>query len=150
MSQIPSTPASRCDPKARDEVPQRVIGNGVQNESALLHGTSRAIAEQRMHARSQVLIATTREFASCHVSPVPSATAPDADVVCARSSVLRRVRLRRDGDRRSDTIAKRAMVADLDRDDVLFIVEYRSSVVEQNLRPARAHGSVLPFHADER
>jgi len=22
--------------------------------------------------------------------------------------------------------------------------------VEQNLRPARAHGSVLPFHADER
>lgn len=40
------------------------------------------------------------------------------------------LRLRRDGDRRSDTIAKREMVADLDRDHVLFIVEDRSSVVE--------------------
>jgi len=40
------------------------------------------------------------------------------------------LRLRRDGDRRSDTIAKREMVADLDRDRVLFIVEDRSSVVE--------------------
>lgn len=40
------------------------------------------------------------------------------------------LRLRRDGDRRSDTVAKREMVADLDPDRVLFIVEDRSSVVE--------------------
>ena len=39
------------------------------------------------------------------------------------------LRLRRDGDRRSDTIAKRDMVADLDSERVLFIVEDRSSVV---------------------
>jgi phosphoglycolate phosphatase-like HAD superfamily hydrolase len=40
------------------------------------------------------------------------------------------LRLRRDGDRRPDTIAKREMLADLDRDRVLFIVEDRNSVVE--------------------
>ena len=40
------------------------------------------------------------------------------------------LRLRRDGDRRSDTVAKREMLADLDRTQVLFIVEDRSSVVE--------------------
>jgi phosphoglycolate phosphatase-like HAD superfamily hydrolase len=40
------------------------------------------------------------------------------------------LRLRRDGDRRSDTVAKREMVADLDRGRVLFIVEDRTSVVE--------------------
>ena len=40
------------------------------------------------------------------------------------------LRLRRDGDRRSDTVAKREMVADLDRGHVLFIVEDRTSVVD--------------------
>jgi len=48
------------------------------------------------------------------------------------------LRLRRDGDRRSDTIAKREMLADIDRTRVLFIVEDRSSVVEM----WRAHGFV--------
>jgi len=40
------------------------------------------------------------------------------------------LRLRRDGDRRSDTIAKQEMLAGIDRSKVLFIVEDRSSVVE--------------------
>jgi hypothetical protein len=39
------------------------------------------------------------------------------------------LRLRRDGDRRSDTIAKREMLADIERARVLFIIEDRSSVV---------------------
>jgi phosphoglycolate phosphatase-like HAD superfamily hydrolase len=40
------------------------------------------------------------------------------------------LRLRRDGDRRADTLAKRQMLADLAPAQVLFIVEDRSSVVE--------------------
>jgi len=40
------------------------------------------------------------------------------------------LRLRRDGDRRSDTMAKQEMLAGIDRDRVLFIVEDRSSVVD--------------------
>jgi phosphoglycolate phosphatase-like HAD superfamily hydrolase len=40
------------------------------------------------------------------------------------------LRLRRDGDRRSDTIAKREMLAGIERTRVLFIVEDRSSVVQ--------------------
>jgi phosphoglycolate phosphatase-like HAD superfamily hydrolase len=40
------------------------------------------------------------------------------------------LRLRRDGDRRSDAIAKKEMLRDLDRSRVLFIVEDRSRVVE--------------------
>jgi hypothetical protein len=40
------------------------------------------------------------------------------------------LRLRRDGDRRSDTIAKREMLAGIDPAHVLFIVEDRTSVVE--------------------
>jgi phosphoglycolate phosphatase-like HAD superfamily hydrolase len=40
------------------------------------------------------------------------------------------LRLRHDGDRRSDTIAKRELLADLDPERVLFIVEDRSAVVE--------------------
>jgi FMN phosphatase YigB (HAD superfamily) len=40
------------------------------------------------------------------------------------------LRLRRDGDRRSDTISKREMLAGIDPAHVLFIVEDRASVVE--------------------
>jgi len=40
------------------------------------------------------------------------------------------LRLRRNGDRRSDTIAKREMLDDLDRTQILFVVEDRASVVE--------------------
>jgi len=40
------------------------------------------------------------------------------------------LRLRRDGDRRADTVAKREMLTDIDRSCVLFIVEDRTSVVE--------------------
>jgi phosphoglycolate phosphatase-like HAD superfamily hydrolase len=40
------------------------------------------------------------------------------------------LRLRRKGDRRSDTIAKREMLEGLDLADILFVVEDRSSVVE--------------------
>ena len=40
------------------------------------------------------------------------------------------IRLRADGDRRSDTIAKREMLAGIDRTRVLFIVEDRNSVVQ--------------------
>ena len=38
--------------------------------------------------------------------------------------------LRRDGDRRSDVIVKREMLAGLDRSKILFVVEDRSGVVE--------------------
>lgn len=38
--------------------------------------------------------------------------------------------LRRDGDRRSDTVVKREMLADIDKSQVLFVVEDRSRVVE--------------------
>jgi phosphoglycolate phosphatase-like HAD superfamily hydrolase len=40
------------------------------------------------------------------------------------------LRLRRNGDRRSDTIAKREMLEGLDRATILFVVEDRASVVE--------------------
>ena len=40
------------------------------------------------------------------------------------------LRLRRDGDRRSDTLAKQEMLAGIDRASVLFIVEDRRGVVE--------------------
>jgi hypothetical protein len=40
------------------------------------------------------------------------------------------LRMRRDGDRRSDTIAKREMLAGLDRSRILFVVEDRDRVVE--------------------
>ena len=40
------------------------------------------------------------------------------------------LRLRRNGDRRSDTIAKREMLVGLDRATILFVVEDRASVVE--------------------
>jgi phosphoglycolate phosphatase-like HAD superfamily hydrolase len=40
------------------------------------------------------------------------------------------LRLRRTGDRRSDTIAKREMLEGLDRSQILFVVEDRSRVVE--------------------
>ena len=40
------------------------------------------------------------------------------------------LRLRRNGDRRSDTVAKREMLDDLDRTRILFVVEDRASVVE--------------------
>lgn len=40
------------------------------------------------------------------------------------------LRLRRDGDRRSDVVAKREMLAGIDRSRVLFVVEDRSRVVE--------------------
>lgn len=38
--------------------------------------------------------------------------------------------LRRDGDRRSDVIIKREMLAGIDRSKILFVVEDRSGVVE--------------------
>jgi phosphoglycolate phosphatase-like HAD superfamily hydrolase len=38
--------------------------------------------------------------------------------------------LRRDGDMRSDTVAKREMLARIDRSKILFVVEDRSRVVE--------------------
>ena len=38
--------------------------------------------------------------------------------------------LRRDGDRRSDVIVKREMLAGIDRSKILFVVEDRSGVVE--------------------
>jgi len=38
--------------------------------------------------------------------------------------------LRRDGDMRSDVIAKREMLAGIDRSEILFVVEDRSRVVE--------------------
>lgn len=38
--------------------------------------------------------------------------------------------LRKDGDRRSDTIVKREMLAGIDKSKILFIVEDRSRVVE--------------------
>jgi putative acid phosphatase of HAD superfamily subfamily IIIB len=38
--------------------------------------------------------------------------------------------LRRDGDMRSDTVAKREMLAGIDRSKILFVVEDRSRVVE--------------------
>ena len=38
--------------------------------------------------------------------------------------------LRRDGDRRTDTIVKREMLAGLDRSKILFVVEDRNGVVE--------------------
>ena len=38
--------------------------------------------------------------------------------------------LRPDGDRRSDVIVKREMLADLDKSKILFVVEDRSGVVE--------------------
>ncbi|HEX6270139.1 MAG TPA: HAD family acid phosphatase [Anaerolineales bacterium] len=38
--------------------------------------------------------------------------------------------LRRDGDRRSDTVVKREMLAGIDKSKVLFVVEDRSRVVE--------------------
>ena len=38
--------------------------------------------------------------------------------------------LRPDGDRRSDVIVKREMLADIDRSKILFVVEDRSGVVE--------------------
>ena len=40
------------------------------------------------------------------------------------------LRLRRTGDRRSDTVAKREMLEGLDRERILFVVEDRASVVE--------------------
>ena len=40
------------------------------------------------------------------------------------------LRLRRDGDRRSDTIAKREMLEGIDRSRILFVVEDRTRVVE--------------------
>ena len=40
------------------------------------------------------------------------------------------LRLRRDGDRRSDAIAKKEMLRGLDRSEILFVVEDRSRVVE--------------------
>jgi len=40
------------------------------------------------------------------------------------------LRLRRDGDRRSDVIVKREMLAGIDKSRVLFVVEDRSRVVE--------------------
>ena len=40
------------------------------------------------------------------------------------------LRLRRDGDRRSDVVAKREMLAGIDRNHILFVVEDRSRVVE--------------------
>lgn len=40
------------------------------------------------------------------------------------------LRLRRDGDMRSDVIAKREMLAGIEKDKVLFVVEDRSRVVE--------------------
>jgi phosphoglycolate phosphatase-like HAD superfamily hydrolase len=40
------------------------------------------------------------------------------------------LRLRRSGDRRSDTIAKREMLEGLDRANILFVVEDRANVVE--------------------
>ena len=40
------------------------------------------------------------------------------------------LRLRRDGDRRSDTVVKREMLAGLDKNKILFVVEDRSRVVE--------------------
>ena len=40
------------------------------------------------------------------------------------------LRLRPDGDRRSDVIVKREMLAGLDRSKILFVVEDRSGVVE--------------------
>jgi FMN phosphatase YigB (HAD superfamily) len=38
--------------------------------------------------------------------------------------------LRRDGDRRSDVIVKREILAELDKEKILFVVEDRSRVVE--------------------
>jgi len=38
--------------------------------------------------------------------------------------------LRRDGDRRSDVVAKQEMIAGVDKGKVLFVVEDRSRVVE--------------------
>ena len=38
--------------------------------------------------------------------------------------------LRRDGDRRSDSVVKREMLAGIDRSQILFVVEDRSRVVE--------------------
>ena len=40
------------------------------------------------------------------------------------------LRLRPDNDRRSDTVVKREMVADIDHNKILFVVEDRSRVVE--------------------
>jgi hypothetical protein len=40
------------------------------------------------------------------------------------------IRLRADGDMRSDTIAKREMLRGLDKSKILFVVEDRSRVVE--------------------
>lgn len=40
------------------------------------------------------------------------------------------LRLRKDGDRRSDVIAKREMLAGLDKSSILFVVEDRSRVVD--------------------
>jgi hypothetical protein len=40
------------------------------------------------------------------------------------------LRLRRDGDRRSDVIVKREMLAGIDKTQVLFVVEDRNRVVQ--------------------
>jgi phosphoglycolate phosphatase-like HAD superfamily hydrolase len=56
--------------------------------------------------------------------------AQTAEWLAAQGVPYHELRLRRDGDLRSDTVAKREMLRGIDKRRVLFVVEDRSRVVE--------------------
>jgi hypothetical protein len=154
-----SAPASRCDPDRRREVPQctnAARATQMTDEIAVfdIDGTLADVSERLHHVRAKpknwnaffAAMAQDKAIASivrlCNLlhdagvrvvlcSGRPERYRSDTVAWLAREGVgYDELRLRRDGDRRSDAIAKREMLADIDRTRVLFIVEDRSSVVE--------------------
>ena len=71
MTQNPSTPASRCDRKAGNEVPQRVNGNGLHNKrrAPAPHKSCHCAARMPMHSqRLRVMLCSGRVELALRVS----------------------------------------------------------------------------------